>query len=52
MNIPRYEFSKENTNYLLEFLKTAKEMKSSSFCNLNEYANLKKILPLVRIGIE
>lgn len=47
MNLPRHEFSKENINDLLEFLKVAQNKKSNSFCNHNEYEKLKIIYPLV-----
>lgn len=49
MNFPRHEFSKDNTDLLLEFLKLSKENKSDQVCNLEEYEHMKKYFPLVSI---
>lgn len=48
-NFPRHEFSKENTDLLMQFLKLSKENKSNKNCNLDEYEKLKTFFPLVRI---
>lgn len=47
MNFPRHEFSKENTELLLEFLKLSNENKSNGICNLEEYEHMNKYFPLV-----
>ncbi|CAH1162981.1 unnamed protein product [Phaedon cochleariae] len=46
MNIPRYEFRKENKALLAEFLKKSEEYKSNKFCNLQEHDRLTNILPV------
>ncbi|KAG5862357.1 hypothetical protein JTB14_018468 [Gonioctena quinquepunctata] len=46
MNIPRYDFCKENKSLLIQFMKKARENRSNKFCNAKTYSEMSKILPM------